>query len=54
MGRDPWSAIYMKAGYEVHIYARTKAKVEDVISEGAVFHDSIAECVRTGMLSSPS
>lgn len=35
----------MKAGYELHIYARTKAKVEDVISEGAVFHDSIAECV---------
>ena len=35
----------MKAGYEVHIYARTKAKVEDVISEGAVFHDSIADCV---------
>ena len=36
----------MKAGYEVHIYARTKAKVEDVISEDAVFHDSIAECVK--------
>lgn len=36
----------MKAGYEVHIYARTKAKVEDVIGEGAVFHDSIAECVK--------
>ena len=36
----------MKAGYEVHIYARTKEKVEDVISEGAVFHDSIAECVK--------
>ena len=36
----------MKEGYEVHIYARTKAKVEDVISEGAVFHDSIAECVK--------
>ena len=36
----------MKAGYEVHIYTRTKAKVEDVISEGAVFHDSIADCVK--------
>ena len=36
----------MKAGYEVHIYARTKAKVEDVISEGAVFYDSIADCVK--------
>ena len=36
----------MKAGYELHIYARTKAKVEDVISEGAIFHDSIADCVK--------
>ena len=36
----------MKAGYELHIYARTKAKVEDVISEGAVFHDAIADCVK--------
>ena len=36
----------MKEGYEVHIYARTKAKVEDVISEGAVFYDSIADCVK--------
>lgn len=35
----------MKAGFELHIYARTKAKVEDVISEGAVFHESISECV---------
>ena len=26
----------MKAGYELHIYARTKGKVEDVVSEGAV------------------
>ena len=37
---------FMKAGYEVHIYARTKEKVEDVISEGAVFYDSIADCVK--------
>lgn len=36
----------MKAGYELHIYARTKSKVEDVIREGAVFHDSIADCVK--------
>lgn len=36
----------MKEGYEVHIYARTKAKAEDVISEGAVFHDTIADCVK--------
>ena len=36
----------MKAGYELHIYARTKAKVEDVISEGAIFHETIGECVK--------
>ena len=26
----------MKAGFELHIYARTRSKVEDVISEGAI------------------
>ena len=36
----------MKAGYELHIYARTKSKVEDVIGEGAVFFESIADCVK--------
>lgn len=35
----------MKAGYELHIYARTKGKVEDVISEGAVYHENIKSCV---------
>lgn len=36
----------MKAGFELHIYARTKEKVEDVIGEGAVFHESIEACVK--------
>ena len=36
----------MKAGFELHIFARTRAKVEDVICEGAVFHGTIGECVR--------
>lgn len=36
----------MKAGYELHIYARTKKKAEDVIREGAVFHEKISECVK--------
>ncbi len=36
----------MKAGYELHIFARTKAKAEDVIEEGAVFHDTIGDCVK--------
>lgn len=36
----------MKAGYELHIFARTRAKVEDVIREGAIFHPSVGECVK--------
>ena len=36
----------MKAGYKVHIYARHPEKVADVVSEGAVPHGSIAECVK--------
>lgn len=36
----------MKAGFELHIYARTKSKVEDVIAEGAAFHESIGGCVK--------
>ena len=36
----------MKAGFELHIYARNRATVEDVIGEGALFHDSIAACVK--------
>ncbi|MDO5293850.1 MAG: NAD(P)-dependent oxidoreductase [bacterium] len=34
----------MKQGYEVSIYARTKEKVVDVLEEGAIWCDSIAEC----------
>ncbi len=36
----------MKAGFELHIYARTRSKVEDVIGEGAIFHETIADCVK--------
>lgn len=36
----------MKAGFQLHIYARTKAKVEDVIAEGAIFHENIRSCVQ--------
>lgn len=36
----------MKGGYRLHIYARDRAKVEDVISEGALFYDSIGDCVQ--------
>lgn len=30
-------AEFEKAGFDLHIYARTKAKVEDVIAEGVTF-----------------
>lgn len=30
----------MKVGFELHIYARTKSKVNDVIEEGAIFHET--------------
>ncbi|MBA4701684.1 MAG: NAD(P)-dependent oxidoreductase [Ruminococcus sp.] len=36
----------MKEGFELHIYARNKGKVEDIIAEGAMFHDSIKDCVK--------
>lgn len=36
----------MKAGFEVSIFARHKEKVTDVIAEGAVFHETIADCVK--------
>ena len=36
----------MKTGYDLHIYARTRSKVEDVIGEGAIFHESISDCVK--------
>jgi len=36
----------MKAGYEVHIFARHPEKAADVVTEGARLHDSIADCVK--------
>lgn len=36
----------MKAGFELHIFARSKEKVDDVVEEGAVFHASIGDCVK--------
>lgn len=35
----------MKAGFEVHIYARHPEKVRDVVAEGATFHETVAGCV---------
>ena len=34
----------MKAGFEVAVYTRTRAKAEDVIQEGAIWRDSVKEC----------
>lgn len=36
----------MKAGYQVSIYSRTRSKAEDVIAEGAIWHDSAAQCAK--------
>lgn len=36
----------MKQGFEVSIYARNKEKVEEVLNEGAIWCENIAECVR--------
>lgn len=36
----------MKAGFELHIFARTPEKVADVVNEGAAFHASIGDCIK--------
>ncbi len=36
----------LKNGFEVSIYARNKAKVEETIKEGAIFCETIKECVQ--------
>jgi len=36
----------MKKGYDVSIYTRTKSKALEVIQEGAVWCDTIAECIQ--------
>ncbi|MCT7619219.1 NAD(P)-dependent oxidoreductase [Aliarcobacter butzleri] len=36
----------LKNGFEVSIYARNKAKVEETIKEGAIFCQTIKECVQ--------
>lgn len=36
----------MKAGNELHIYSRTKAKTLDVIDDGAIWHDTVKDAVQ--------
>ena len=45
MGKSMVSNL-LKNGFEVSIYARDKEKVKDVIEKGAVFCNSIKECVQ--------
>lgn len=35
----------MKAGFEVAVYNRTKARADDVVAEGAIWRDTVKECV---------
>lgn len=35
----------MKAGYELHVYTRTREKADEVVAEGAIYHETIAACV---------
>ena len=35
----------LKHGYSVNVYSRTKAKADEVVKAGAVWCDTIAECV---------
>ncbi len=36
----------LKEGFDVTVYTRTKSKAEALLSEGAVWADSVAECVK--------
>jgi 3-hydroxyisobutyrate dehydrogenase-like beta-hydroxyacid dehydrogenase len=36
----------MKAGFELHVYSRTKAKADELVAEGAKWHNSPAELVK--------
>lgn len=35
----------LRSGYKLHVYNRTKAKAEELVRLGAVWHDSVAELV---------
>jgi 3-hydroxyisobutyrate dehydrogenase/2-hydroxy-3-oxopropionate reductase len=36
----------IKNNYEVFVYTRTKSKISDIIQEGAIWWDTIADCVQ--------
>lgn len=35
-----------KAGHTIHIYTRTKSKVNDIISSSILWHDTISSCIK--------
>ncbi|WP_088809486.1 MULTISPECIES: NAD(P)-dependent oxidoreductase [unclassified Listeria] len=37
----------LKAGFDLHIYTRTKSKAEELLNEGATWHDNPAELAAT-------
>ncbi|MBQ9422316.1 MAG: NAD(P)-binding domain-containing protein, partial [Pyramidobacter sp.] len=37
----------MKAGFELHVWARRREKAQPLLAEGAVWHDSAAEAARS-------
>ncbi len=42
----PMAGHLLKAGYEMHIYTRTKAKAQELIEQGAKWFDSPFECAQ--------
>jgi len=40
---EPMARNLLKAGYAVHVHSRTRSKAQQLLSEGAAWHDSCAE-----------
>ena len=40
----------LKAGYSVNIYNRTKSKADELVKDGAVWHDTIAELTKASQV----
>ena len=45
MGKSMASHL-IRAGFELTVYSRTKAKCQEVLDEGARWADTVADCVR--------
>ena len=58
MGK-PMAFNLMKAGFEVHVYARSPEKIQDLVAQGAVLHQIVGDCAKAcetviTMLSAPA